>query len=348
MIARRRRALCLGVLLCALGGFASTVYALVPRAARVIDAVAHANVSGRRVRALRFQVELHIGDGPPVAVGELVTHPTGLARLELRAPGGLVERHILLGDQHSAARNARLLVRPRAFLPPLFVLQSNSGAVLEAALGTLGVNRRLIGLAPCGDDDCYVIGDPERAVRKPPMPEKAGEADEMKAADAPPADERLARLEDEVHEDGFELQPDPQAAMQQTFASLWVDTTDYNVRAVESREGVRVTLGPYVRFERVSVPKWWSIDEPGKREVRFDVEGVVEVNAPAAAFSKSWLMAPVIEDTPPPPDEGVSSASPEPLPETPPVSTAPREEDLDATGFDDHPDAPDGGYDYPN
>ena len=63
----------------------------VPRADRVIDAVAVANVSGRRVRALRYRLKLHIGDGPPVAAGDLVSHPTGLARLELRASGGLIE-----------------------------------------------------------------------------------------------------------------------------------------------------------------------------------------------------------------------------------------------------------------
>ena len=57
--------------------------------------------------------------------------------------------------------------------------------------------------------------------------------------------------------------------------------------------GVRIVLGPYVSFERLIVPQWWSIEEPGKRPVRFEVEGVTEVNAPAAAFSKTWLMAPV-------------------------------------------------------
>ncbi len=72
----------------------------VPRSHRVIDAVASANVAGRRVGALRFDIKLHIGEGDPVATGQLVTHPTGMARLELRAGSGLVERHILQGNQH--------------------------------------------------------------------------------------------------------------------------------------------------------------------------------------------------------------------------------------------------------
>ena len=116
---RMRAGALLGLFVTGLFIASSTSHAYVPRPNRVIDAVASANKDGRRVRALRYQVNLRIGDGPAVAAGELVSHPTGLARLELRAAGGLVERHILLGDQHSASRNARLLVRPRAFLPPL-------------------------------------------------------------------------------------------------------------------------------------------------------------------------------------------------------------------------------------
>lgn len=251
--------------------------ALVPRADRVIDAIAQANRKGRRVGALRFKLNLHIGEGPPVAIGELVTHPTGLARLELRASGGLIERHILLGNQHSAARNARVLVRPREFLPPLFVLQSNSGTVLEAALATLGVDRDIVGLAPCGDYDCFVIGDPERAVARPLAWWPAKAAPEQQSDQEQGALDQLP-----IHESG---PPDP-------VASLWVDTDDYSVRQIESRSGAKIVLGPYVTFEKLSVPLWWSIEEPGKRVVRFEVEGVVEVNAAASAFSKAWLMTP--------------------------------------------------------
>jgi hypothetical protein len=82
---------------------------------------------------------------------------------------------------------------------------------------------------------------------------------------------------------------------------------------MESRDGVRVILGPYASFERLTVPQWWSIEEPGKRPVRFDVEGVIEVNAPAAAFSRSWLMAPVSE-APPAADGPASTTTAPPLP----------------------------------
>lgn len=312
----------------------------VPRADRVIDAVAVANVSGRRVRALRYTLKLHIGDGPPVAVGDLVSHPTGLARLELRASGGLIERHILLGDQHSAARNARLLVRPRAFLPPLFVLQSNSGAVLEAALETLGVDRNLMGLAPCGENDCYVIGDPTRAVRRPrlapPVDDVLGEDVDIDASADASGNGDNSNSESTTEQKAENAKPaeavveeDEAGGPTEYFASLWVDTVDHRVRQIESRDGVRVVLGPYVSFERLSVPSWWSIEEPGKRPVRFEVEGVIEVNAPAAAFSKAWLMAPVTgpdpatePEIPPNPDavpagEPAQPPSPAPNPQSP-------------------------------
>lgn len=303
-----------------LGGCAPPAQALVPRAHRIIAAVADANVSGHRVRALRFKLTLRIGAGPPVAVGELVSHPTGLARLELRTTGGLVERHILLGDQHSASRNARLLVRPRAFLPPLFVLQSDSRVVLEAALGTLGVDRKLVGLAPCGDNDCYVIGDPTRAVRRPPARAKAElqtqpegtDPDETQNPEPGEAsgDDSAAQPGEPGEEDATAEAAEPRAG--EFFATLWVDTVDHTIHRVDSRDGVRVILGPYASFERLRVPKWWSIEEPGKRPVRFDVEAVIEVNAPAAAFSKSWLMAPVAE-APPAADAPASTNTP-PLP----------------------------------
>jgi hypothetical protein len=318
------------VSLCALSsmtfGFTPLAQALVPRAQRVIDAVAHANVSGRRVRALRFKVRMRIGDGPPVATGELVSHPTGLARLELRAGGGLVERHILLGDTHSASRNARLLVRPRAFLPPLFVLQSNSGAVLEAALGTLGVDRGLVGLAPCGDYDCYVIGDPTRAVRGVPM---RSEAEPQAGLEGEEAGLESSEDREAFDDDDMGLEAGPP----KFFASLWVDTVDYSVRQLESRAGVRIVLGPYVSFERLKVPQWWSIEEPGKRPVRFEVAGVIEVNAPAAAFSKTWLMAPVNEA--PPKGDGTAS-----IKEAAPAVSGDAPADVSSAPADDY-DSPD-------
>ena len=79
--------------------------AFVPRADRVADAIARTNKADGRAQALRLELNLRIEDGEPVAKGELVTHPTGLARLELRGAGDLVERHVLQGSEHRASRN---------------------------------------------------------------------------------------------------------------------------------------------------------------------------------------------------------------------------------------------------
>jgi len=86
-------------------------------------------------------------------------------------------------------------------------------------------------------------------------------------------------------------------------------------------------------FERLRVPKWWSIEEPGKRPVRFEVEGVIEVNAPAAAFTKTWLMAPVNEA--PPKGDGTASI----MEATPSVSSgAPADPPSASTADYDSPD----------
>jgi hypothetical protein len=291
------------VLICGLVSLAIPAESFVPRSHRGIYAVADANVKGRRVGALRFDLELHIGEGAPVATGQLVMHPTGMARLELRAGGGLVERHLLQGNQHSASCNSRMLVRPRAFLPPLFVLQSSSATVLEAAMASLGVEPELIGLAPCGDDDCFVLGDPVRSVRNPILAEEASIEESNEASSTEGLEEELVGDELEGEDSTRETEESPSGAYQgvpysrpqapEHFATIWVQTSDFAVRRVELSDGTKVELGPYVSFEKVMVPKWWAIEEIGKRPVRFEVDGVVAVNAPASAFSQAWLLAPV-------------------------------------------------------
>ena len=145
----------------------------VPQAERVSKAVAKANVASGRAQALRLELVMRIGDADPIATGELITHPTVLARLELQRPQGLVERHLLQGTEHSASRDGRTVERPHAFLPPLFFLQADSAVSLNAALTAFGIRANLIGLAASGESDCYVIGDPERVrlrvFRDPPQ-----------------------------------------------------------------------------------------------------------------------------------------------------------------------------------
>jgi hypothetical protein len=241
---------------------AAPAAAYIPPADRVEAAVAANNQKESRNQALRIELSLRIGDGPKVAEGELVTHPNGLARLELRGAGGLVERHVLQGSEHIASRNGRLLDDPRDFLPPLFLLQADSGVTLRAALGTFGVRSDLIGLAPCGASDCFVVGDPSRV---PPPPGSAAPA-----AASPAKRERGDAGAEPV-------------------ARLWIDTVSYEVLRIDSARGVQVRLGPTADFEQVRFPSWIAIQEPGRSAARLDVLRVTPVNAPASAFGNAWL-----------------------------------------------------------
>ncbi len=236
--------------------------AFVPRADRVADAIARTNKADGRAQALRLELNLRIEDGEPVAKGELVTHPTGLARLELRGAGDLVERHVLQGSEHRASRNGRVLDPPRAFLPPLFLLQTDSGVTLRAALAAFGVQADAIGLAPCGMSDCYILGDPSQIIPTLPL---EGE---------PPIPLR---------------DPDRRSRSGDDLPKIWVDTTSFEVLRVDSERGVRVQFGPPTQFEQVRFPSWIQIDEPGKRSVRFEILRATPVNAPASAFGEAWL-----------------------------------------------------------
>lgn len=136
----------------------STAFAVIPMASKVSDELARQNKAARRAEPLIFDVSLSIGDSEPLATGVLATHPTGLARLELRSKRGFVERHLLQGSEYSASRDGSELDSPRPFLPPLFLLQASEGATLRAALGSFGVASSELVLGLADDKDCYVLG----------------------------------------------------------------------------------------------------------------------------------------------------------------------------------------------
>jgi hypothetical protein len=144
--------------------------AVIPAAEKVSDELARSNRAARRAEPLIFDVKLRIGDGAELATGVLATHPTGLARLELRSHRGFVERHLLQGNDYSASRDGSLLSAPRPFLPPLFLLQASSGANMRAALASFGVATNEIVLGMADDKDCYVLGG-----RLPPGRERSGQ-----------------------------------------------------------------------------------------------------------------------------------------------------------------------------
>ena len=150
---RRALSILLGALV-----LAAAVQASIPSADKIAGAIAEANDLAGRAKPLLLGVELRISGGGASAVGEIATHPTGLARLELRSPQGFVERHLLLGDQYQASRDGELLASPHPFLPPVFLLQATSGAALAAALSSFGVAGQEVVLGRLEDYDCYVFG----------------------------------------------------------------------------------------------------------------------------------------------------------------------------------------------
>ena len=277
------------VLWVALAG--SAAFAFVPAAERIAGAIAKSNAGSGRAQALRIELNMRIGDGPPVARGELVTHPTGMARLELRGAGDLVEKHILQGSRHLAARNGERLSEPRAFLPPLFLLQIDSAVSLSAALEAFRIRADVVGLAPCDERDCYVLGDPARVA--PPARVEEPEGSLQGAAQGAGMGTPVVPQADSADDAVF-------APRGQRPATLWADMESFDVRRMRLADGARVLFGPYVMFDRVRVPSWLQVEEE-RGSVRFEVVDVTPVNAPASAFDADWLVAP--STTPPAPDQ---------------------------------------------
>ena len=139
-------------------GLAAAAGAAIPEAQRIADAAARANQKAGRSEPIILDVSLRIGDRDPLATGVLASHPTGLARLELRSHQGFVERHLLQGSEYTASRDGELLAAPRPFLPPIFLLQAGSGAALRAALESFGVAAGDVALGLADERDCYVLG----------------------------------------------------------------------------------------------------------------------------------------------------------------------------------------------
>jgi hypothetical protein len=144
----------LGALLLTLPGRAH-----VPLPERIAAAVAAANRSAGRLRVLEVDVALYLGASEqPAATGELRSDPGGLSRLELRSPGGVVERHLLRGSELLASRDGLPVDAPRPFLLPFFLLQAGSSDVLRSSLLTLGVLVHQVDLGYQDEHDCYVLG----------------------------------------------------------------------------------------------------------------------------------------------------------------------------------------------
>ena len=268
---------------------AAVAEAVIPLASRTMSAIAGVNRAAGRTQALRLEVTMRIGDEPPIASGELISHPSGLARLELRGYEGRIDRYLLTGDELQGTMNGRSLSEPRPLLQPFFLLQPSTGATLHAALDSFGIRTDSIGFAPCGDDDCLVIGDPRLAaprIAAPPVVQDPSDASEEGSEDVP---DRLDPLAGRVFEPVAPLLGGELA--DQWLPRFWVDAESLEVRRIDRGDGVFVIFGPMARFDRIEVPGWIEIHEAGRPSpIRFEVDRAVQVNAPAKAFNRSWLI----------------------------------------------------------
>ena len=289
----RGRVIALAVLALAL-----PVAAFVPKADRIANATAKANAAAGRGQALQLDLTLRVAGREPIGSGKLLTHPTGLARLELHNAAADIERHLLLGSEYSASRNGRALDEPRAFLPPLFFLQVDSPDTFEQALSGFGLDLQAASLAPCGKALCYVLGDASRVAPPLVVPEdpEEDEAEQEPGEFATPeeAPEAIVELYEEPDLAAWEQAETIPEGPEPT---IWVDSKTFEIVRVEARSGVTVDFGPAVAFGEVRFPESISIHEPERESIRFDILGVLPVYAPAAEFSQAWLLAPAADDS---------------------------------------------------
>lgn len=243
--------------------------AFVPDAKRTLREITRVNRSSGRTQALQLDLTMRIGEREPIASGQLISHPTGLARLELRGFNGRLDRYVLSGSELMGAKGGQRMDQPPPLLQPLFLMQPSSETTLRAALSTFGVETSLIGLAPCGDQDCFVFGDP-RLARS--------------------AAERLGSGGDDGTLTGPAFFGSAFEGDLGGMARFWVDTKELQVRRIDRDNGVFMLFGPMVSFEKIKVPAWLEVHEPGAQPVRFEIQRAVQVNAPPTAFSQQWLM----------------------------------------------------------
>ena len=289
-----------------LGLDAPPARAFVPKSDRALAAIAQANLTSGRTQALQLDLVMRIGDQAGLATGQLVSHPSGLARLELRGSSGRVDRYLLSGPELLAAKDGLALADPQPMLQPVFLLQPSSQEPLRVALESFGVESRFIGVAPCGELDCYVFGDPALAapaVRRPPMGGAAGASRASDGSDAMEAVDEPLALE-------------PARAPGRPVARLWADTETLQIQRIDRDSGESLQLGPLVRFERLMVPAWLEIQRPGEPTIHFDVKRAVRVNATPQAFNPSWLYSPIDPADPIAPG-GAPPALASPSPSTP-------------------------------
>jgi hypothetical protein len=239
-------------LVAALALAAGDARAFVPPVGKIADQVARANRSAGRAQSLVLSVALRAADGDTLAQGELWSDARGVARLELAA-GGTVERHLLRGGQHLAARNGARIPDPAPYLPPLFLLQAGNGDRVLSGVLSIGASAEETVLGRHDGEVCYVIGGRD-------LP--------------PPANESASLVGS----------PGPKA-------SLWVERESWRIVRVDRLDGTRYVLGPPRDHGDVTLPAWVRVERPGAAPARLEVlsarAGRFDLSG---SFGTDWLL----------------------------------------------------------
>ena len=160
--------------------------------------------------------------------------------------------------QRRAART-----HPRIFLAPFFILQADTPDLLRMALESFEVRADIVGLAMCGERDCFVIGDPRREVPPPPPRSCAGSSRRGRGAGRARGDDYESGLEGPTLDDAGTDEP---ADADRNWPKLWVDMESFEIRGHRlGRRRPRASSGRS-RPSTICVfrPGSLFIEEPGK------------------------------------------------------------------------------------
>ncbi|MFP8875479.1 MAG: hypothetical protein VCB99_00910 [Myxococcota bacterium] len=145
------------LLLVVAAALAPVAQGVVPSPERVAGAIADTNRAAGRAQPLRIEVQLRV-DGSPPSDGVLISYPTGNAQLVVRDAAGSEESHQRRGSEYTIRRDGRPEQVFHRLLPPIFLLQADSGRLLRSELEDLGADAEALSLGRPDDRDCYVLG----------------------------------------------------------------------------------------------------------------------------------------------------------------------------------------------
>lgn len=253
---------------------ATPVGAYIPQASKIAAAVAAQNRDADRSEQVGVRVVLRDAGGEVMAEGRLLSDPRGSARLELREEDGSIERHLLRGGRHLAARDGEMLDRARPLVPPLYLLQAASAAALREQLAALGADPDEVALGHTELHDCYVLGG---RTRSPQHSRRAG-GSTPRAPEAGAARPRgPSRLPPLGHP---------------TRAALWADIETFEIVRIDYG-GARFELGPLTDLGGARLPSWIAVRTPAGVQGRLEVRERSRVTGSAGSlFTTTWLRAP--------------------------------------------------------